>query len=102
MDSLLLTTEIDILILLLVACFAAIALRRLHFPYTIGLVVVGLILGWLSLHVEAFEILQTLSLSHDLILFVFVPPLIFDSALNLDGRLLFRNLGPILLLAAPG
>ncbi|MEM6521134.1 MAG: sodium:proton antiporter [Cyanobacteria bacterium P01_C01_bin.70] len=102
MDNLLLTIEIDILILLLVACFAAIALKRLQFPYTIGLVVVGLILGWLSLHVEAFAILQTLSLSHDLILFVFVPPLIFDSALNLDGRLLFRNLRPILLLAAPG
>ena len=102
METLLLTTEIDILILLLVACFAAIALNRLQFPYTIGLVIVGLILGWLSLHVEAFAILQTLSLSHDLILFVFVPPLIFDSALNLDGRLLFRNLAPILLLAAPG
>ncbi|MEM6715186.1 MAG: sodium:proton antiporter [Cyanobacteria bacterium P01_C01_bin.147] len=102
MDNLLLTTEIDILLLLLVACFAAIALKRLQFPYTIGLVVVGLALGWLALHVEAFEILQTLSLSHDLILFVFVPPLIFDSALNLDGRLLFRNLAPILLLAVPG
>lgn len=102
MDNLLLTTEINILILLLVACFAAIALKRLQFPYTVGLVVVGLMLGWLSLHVETFKILQTLSLSHDLILFVFVPPLIFDSALNLEGRLLFRNLSPILLLAAPG
>ena len=102
MENVLLTTEIDILILLLVACFAAIALKRLQFPYTVGLVVVGLALGWLSLQVEALEILQTLSLSHDLILFVFVPPLIFDSALNLDGRLLFRNLSPILLLAAPG
>ncbi|MEM6424011.1 MAG: cation:proton antiporter, partial [Cyanobacteria bacterium P01_D01_bin.128] len=102
MDNRLLTIEIDILILLLVACFAAIALKRLQFPYTIGLVILGLMLGWLSLHVEAFAILQTLSLSHDLILFVFVPPLIFDSALNLEGRLLFRNLSPILTLAAPG
>lgn len=100
--NLLLTTEIDILVLLLVACFAAIALRRLQFPYTIGLVLVGLILGWLAQHVPAFEIVQTLSLSHDLILFVFVPPLIFESALNLDSRLLLRNLGPILMLAAPG
>ena len=102
MNNSLLTTEIDILILLLVACFAAIALQRLQFPYTIGLVIVGLILGWLSLHVEALEIFQTLSLSHDLILFVLVPPLIFESALNLDGRLLIRNLSPIFLLAAPG
>ncbi len=100
--NLLLTTEIDILILLLVACFAAIALKRLQFPYTIGLVVVGLILGGVGQHVPALEIVQALSLSHDLILFVFVPPLIFESALNLDSRLLLRNLGPTLILAAPG
>lgn len=45
MDSLLLTTEIDLLLLLLVACFAAIVPKRLQFPYAIGLVFVGLVLG---------------------------------------------------------
>ena len=33
--NLLLNTEIDILVLLLVACLAAIALKKLKFPYTI-------------------------------------------------------------------
>ncbi|MDJ0687843.1 MAG: hypothetical protein QNJ41_04985 [Xenococcaceae cyanobacterium MO_188.B32] len=35
----LLNTEIDILVLLLVACLAAIALKKLKFPHTIGLVI---------------------------------------------------------------
>lgn len=98
----LLAVEIDILVLLLVSCLAAIALTRLQFPYTVGLVVIGIILGSLGQHVESLEFLQTFTLSHDLILFVFVPPLIFESAINLDSRLLFRNIVPILTLAAPG
>ena len=88
--------------LLAVACLSAIALKRLKFPYTVALVILGFGLGWLGKHIEPFEFLQTLTLSHDLILFVFVPPLIFESALNLDSRLLLRNLTPILTLAAPG
>ncbi len=98
----LLIAEIDILALLMVACLTAIALTRLQFPYTVGLVVIGIILGGLGRSVESLEFLQTLTLSHDLILFVFVPPLIFESAINLDSRLLFRNIIPILTLAAPG
>jgi CPA1 family monovalent cation:H+ antiporter len=98
----LLATEIDIIVLLLVACLTAIALTRFQFPYTVGLVVIGIGLGILGKTVESLEFLPTLTLSHDLILFIFVPPLIFESAINLNSRLLFRNLIPILTLAAPG
>ena len=38
---------------------------------------------------------------HDLVFFVFLPALIFGSAINMDARLLLRNLFPILLLALP-
>ncbi|MDJ0692438.1 MAG: cation:proton antiporter [Xenococcaceae cyanobacterium MO_188.B32] len=68
-----LITQIGILALLLVACFAAIALKRLKLPYTVGLVIVGLIVGWLAQNVETLRPLQNLTLSPDLILFVFVP-----------------------------
>ena len=98
----LLTLEIDILLLLLLASLAAITLTRVRFPYTVGLVLLGLLLGSLANQAPGFEIIKTLNLSHDLILFVFVPPLIFESAINLDGRLLWRNLSPVLVLAAPG
>ena len=66
----LLVTEIDILALLMVACLSAIALKWLKFPYTVALVLLGMGLGWLGAHVDRFEFLQTLTLSHDLILFV--------------------------------
>ena len=38
---------------------------------------------------------------HDLVFFVFLPVLIFESASGMDARLLLRNLVPILLLALP-
>ena len=38
---------------------------------------------------------------HDLVFFVFLPALIFQSAFSLDPRALLRNLVPILLLAVP-
>ncbi|MDJ0707235.1 MAG: hypothetical protein QNJ46_28505 [Leptolyngbyaceae cyanobacterium MO_188.B28] len=66
-----LVTEIDILVLLAVACLTAIALKRLQFPYTVALVLLGIALGWLGQHVVDLEFLQTLTLSHDPILFVF-------------------------------
>jgi CPA1 family monovalent cation:H+ antiporter len=53
MDSLhnpLLTAQIEILVLLLVACLGAVTLKRLNFPYTIGLVIIGLGLGLLTQH----------------------------------------------------
>lgn len=98
----LLTIEIDVLLLLAIACLTAIALKRLQFPYTVALMLLGIGIGWMGETIEGFDFFPTLTLSHTLILFVFVPPLIFESALNLDSRLLLRNLIPILTLAAPG
>ncbi|MDJ0747346.1 MAG: sodium:proton antiporter [Xenococcaceae cyanobacterium MO_167.B27] len=100
--NLLLNTEIDILVLLLVACLAAITFKRIKFPYTVGLVIVGLVLSFLARNIEALEVVNTFRLSEELILFIFVPPLIFESALNMESRLLLRNLSPVLVLAAPG
>lgn len=88
--------------LLLVAALAGIGLKRLRLPYTIGLVVVGLALGTLTEHVGALAVLRGVELSPELILFVFLPTLIFESAFNLDSRLLAQNLAPVLILAGPG
>jgi len=73
----LLTIQIDLLLLLLIASLAAVILTRLQFPYTVGLVLLGLLLGGLADWFPALDVLNSLNLSHDLILFVFVPPLIF-------------------------
>lgn len=97
-----LATVIAVVALLLIAAAAAIGLKRIRFPFTVGLVLVGIALGGLQLQVEALGILSSFSLSPDLILFVFLPTLIFESAFNMDVRLLSRNLAPVITLAAPG
>ncbi len=101
-ESQVLTIVIAVIGLLLVASAAAIGLKRLHLPFTVGLVILGIALGSLAERVEALEPLRELTLSPELILFVFLPTLIFESAYSLDGRLLTQNLAPILTLAGPG
>ncbi|MBN1485020.1 MAG: Na+/H+ antiporter [Chloroflexia bacterium] len=87
-------TESLIVLLILVTTLVAIIVRRIRLPYTLSLVVVGLaisILGPLEIHITP-----------ELILSIFVPPLIFEAAFHLDFRLLRANLFPILMLAVPG
>jgi CPA1 family monovalent cation:H+ antiporter len=51
---------------------------------------------------RVFPSLHDLEISPALILYVFLPVLIFESAFNLDPRLLRQNFGPVLTLAVPG
>lgn len=83
-----------IVLLVLVATLVAIAARRIRLPYTVALVVVGLFITvW-----RPVDIVVT----PELILSLFVPPLIFEAAFHLDLRLLRDALPPILVLAVPG
>ena len=99
MDHWLVRIEAAILLLLLIASLGAVFFKRLKLPFTVGLLMVGFVLGLLEPWVMPF---QHLAVSHDLIIFLFVPPLVFASATNLNSRLFFRNLAPILTLAGPG
>ena len=97
-----LTIVIAVVGLLLVAAVAAMGFRRLHLPFTVGLVIVGITIGLLADRVAFLAPLHEVTLSPELILFVFLPTLIFESAYALDGRLLSQNLAPVLSLAVPG
>ena len=97
-----LTIVIAVVGLLLVAAVAAMGFRRLHLPFTVGLVVVGIAIGLSAERIEFLAPLHEVTLSPELILFVFLPTLIFESAYALDGRLLSQNLAPVLSLAVPG
>ncbi len=101
-DAAIVDTVVAVVGLLLVAALAAILARRLRFPYTVGLVLVGLGVGYLARQVAAAEVLRSVELSPEIILFVFLPTLIFESAFNLDSRLLAKNLAPVIALAVPG
>lgn len=84
-----------IVLLLLISLGVALAARWAKLPYTLGLVIVGLPIGF-------FHLLPGLVLTPDVVLFIFLPALLFEGAWNLEQRELLRNWLPIALLAGPG
>lgn len=88
--------EIEILVLelLLIVSVVAILVRRFRIPYTVALVLAGL---GLSLRSPL-----GITLTPELILSLFIPPLIFEAAFHLDLTKLRKNLSTIALLAVPG
>jgi CPA1 family monovalent cation:H+ antiporter len=93
MDQLL-QVETLILELLLIVSVVAILGRRFRLPYTVALVLAGLALSLRSgLNIE---------LTPNLILSLFLPPLVFEAAFHLNLDELRANLTTIVLLALPG
>ena len=93
---------IAIIFLMLTACVAAMVFKKIRVPYTIGLVAVGIGLSCFFSafpHYNGYKILQ---LNKDLIMYALLPALIFDASVNMDVKLLRRNLVPTLVLAGPG
>ena len=89
--------------LMLIAIGALAVSNRYKFPFSIALLLIGIVLGQLADFAPAFFApLSGLEISADLILYVFLPTLIFESAFHLDWRQLRKNLAPVLLLAVPG
>jgi Na+:H+ antiporter len=82
-------------ILLLIAALVAIVARRLHVPSSVGLVVAGGALAF-------FDVSPGLDLTRDLIYNAFLPPLIFEAAIDLKWKELWHNFGVVLLLASAG
>lgn len=80
--------------LLLIASIVAIVVRRFRIPYTVALVVVGLLI--------TFQSPIEIRLTPELILALFVPPLVFEAAFQLNASEFVRNLPRILLFAVPG
>jgi CPA1 family monovalent cation:H+ antiporter len=80
---------------LLAAALLGIVGHRLHLPYAVLLVVAGLAVGLVpGLPVPRLE--------PELLLFAFLPPLLFDAAFRLDARWLAKLRRMVLLLAVPG
>jgi monovalent cation:H+ antiporter, CPA1 family len=82
-------------LLLLGAALVAMLAKRLGVPYAVALVIGGLV-------VEETHLVTLPTLDPSLVLFGFLPPLLFDAAFRLDTREARVLLGPILLLAVPG
>lgn len=88
-------TETIFILLFVVATAVAIAVRRLAVPYTLALVVTGLMLGLLN----AFKAPH---LTKALLFSVFLPGLLFEAAFHLEFKQFWRNRLAISSLALPG
>ncbi|MDD2929883.1 MAG: cation:proton antiporter [Sideroxydans sp.] len=76
---------------------------RFRLPFTVTLVLVGIALKQLGdIGPGAFSFFADIRVEPEVILFVLLPTLVFESAYNMDARLLRRNLAPVLTLAGPG
>jgi len=88
-------SETIFILLFIVATTVAIAARRMRVPYTVALVVAGLLLG--TLHV-----FEAPHLTKDLLFAVFLPGLLFEAAFHIEFSDFWRNRGAIVALAVPG
>ena len=81
--------------LFIVATAVAIGVRRFHIPYTVALVLAGLLLGF-------GHFIHPPHLTKTLLFTVFLPGLIFEAAFHLDFQQFWRNRVAIHSLAIPG
>ena len=97
-----LSETVLVIMALLAAGIAASGLfRKLPVPYTVVLVLIGMALAEISERWAPLAPLQQFQLTPDLVLFVFLPALIFESGLNLNARQLIKDIAPVLMLAVP-
>lgn len=86
---------INLGLILLVACIVAMISRRMHLPYSVGLVVAGIVLARTPIVSGSF-------LSPHGIYTILLPPLIFEAALQIRWRPFRKELPVILALAFVG
>jgi CPA1 family monovalent cation:H+ antiporter len=84
-----------VVILLVVTLIVALTSRRLRLPYTLLLVIAGLVIGFLPIFTQVH-------LDPNLVLFLFLPALLFEGAWNVEIKQLVADWLPVLLLAVPG
>ena len=82
--------------LLLIAAIVAMTVRRLKIPYTIGLMLTGIVLAITPFPTDDIDITK------DLIFTIFLPPLIYEAAIYIKWQELRRDLIVILTLATIG
>jgi CPA1 family monovalent cation:H+ antiporter len=92
-----------IVLLLLIAAVTTMFSKKVDkLPLTVLLVFVGIAISHFGHDTPGLSLLSQFQLTPELVLFVFIPTLIFESAFNLNARQLSNNLWPILTLAIPG
>ena len=87
--------EVQALWLLIIAAAVAMFTKYIRLPYTIALVVVGIVMG-------ALDLLPHMLLTPALVFHIFLPILLFEAAFNIDILDLQKTARSIAMLAFPG
>ena len=87
--------ELGVVLLLSIAALVAILIRSIKLPYTVALVLVGLVLSF-------FPNFLGFTVSSDLIIAILVPPLLFEATLHIKWRSLKTDLILVIFLAVVG
>ncbi len=96
--------EIDhFLVIMMVAVIVAIVAKYIRWPYTIVLLISGLIIAYFNTGqiIASFNIVPPFELTRDMIFHILLPPLIFEGALHMRLKHLKENAKVISLLAIP-
>lgn len=89
--------------LLGLSSFAVFWAKRVGLPHTVFLVILGMGLGTAALHgVPGFSFFNEFTLTPELLFYLLLPTLIFESAYNINARRIVEDTVPILLLAVVG
>jgi len=101
-DNLLLIQIAYITGFLFLSVLAYIYLKKAKIPYTIGLVIIGIVIGYLAKHTSFVNDIKDFHLTPEIILYLIVPALIFSAALGMKLNRFLSRITPILILAIPG
>ncbi len=85
----------SVLILLLVVSIVSIIVRRIKLPYSIALVLTGLAMSFLAVY-------HGIKLTPTLLFTIFLPPLLFEAAINMNVELMIRYRKSISILSFAG
>ncbi len=102
-SSVVLETVIGVVTLLLVATGIRAFTKATKLPFSIVLVLTGMGFSYIAQsYPGASTLLPSLEISPDIILYIFLPTLVFESAFSMDTQMLRENLRQVLALAVPG
>ncbi len=90
MEVTFLSAALSLFFLLTTSVFTYILSKKINFPYTVLLLIVGLLLIPLS-KIEFFWFINHFELTPDILFYVFLPILLFESAYNMNYRQVIKN-----------
>lgn len=96
-----LSSTLSLFFLMTISVFVYLFTKKINFPYTVMLLLVGLLLIPLS-KIELFSFINHFELTPQVLFYVFLPILLFESAYNMNYREMIKSWKSITVLSVFG